>query len=361
MRRIVHVDMDAFYASVEQRDFPELRGRPVVVGGVPDSRSVVCTASYEARSYGIHSAMPCAHARRLCPQAIFVAPRFTAYAEVSRQIRAIFREYTDLVEPLSLDEAYLGISENRCGLSSATATAQEIRRRIRLETGLSASAGVSYNKFLAKCASDWKKPDGLTVIRPEVAVAFLERLPIGAFFGVGKVTQANFERLGVYTGGDLVGWNEGLLARHFGPRAARHFWRLARGIDERAVEPHRVRRSLGSEDTFPSDVTDLEWMRGFLRRLSDKVAGEVAESGFEGRTAVLKVKYADFRQVTRSRTLAFPLTDGRELSQAVLPLLELTEAGRVPVRLLGVTVAQPQGAHAGAQLELPLEDFAVAV
>jgi DNA polymerase-4 len=348
--------MDAFYAAVEQRDDPSLRGVPLVVGGPPDSRAVVCTASYEARKFGIRSAMPCSQARRLCPHAVFVAPRFPAYVEVSQRLRALFREYTELVEPLSLDEAYLEIVDNRRGLPSVTAIAQEIRARIRAETGLTASAGVSFNKFLAKCASDRNKPDGLTVIRPEDAAAFLAPLPIGTFFGVGKATQARFEKLGIRTGGDLLGWSEPLLSRHFGPRAARHFWRLARGIDERPVQPFRPRHSLGSEDTFARDTLDLAWMREHLVRLCRQVAEEARAKGFEGRTAVLKVKYGDFRQVTRSRTLPVPVVDGDTLAQAILPLLELTEAGRVPVRLLGVTIARGHAHHEGLQLELPLGD-----
>jgi len=347
--------MDAFYAAVEERDDPSLRGIPLVVGGPPDSRAVVCTASYAARKFGIRSAMPCSQARRLCPQAVFVTPRFPAYVEVSRQLRAIFHDYTELVEPLSLDEAYLEIQDNRRGLPSVTAIAQEIRGRIRRELGLTASAGVSFNKFLAKCASDCDKPDGLTVIRPEQAPAFLARLPIGTFFGVGKATQARFEALGIRTGGDLLEWPEPLLARHFGARSARHFWRLARGIDDRAVQPFRERHSLGSEDTFARDTTDLAWMREFLAGLCAKVAAEAQEKRFEGRTAVLKVKYGDFRQVTRSRTLPAPVLDAEGLAQAILPLLELTEAGRTPVRLLGVTLAQGGARREGIQLELPLD------
>lgn len=356
MRRIVHIDMDAFYASVEERDRPELRGKPLVVGGPPDSRSVVCTASYEARKYGIRSAMPCAHAQRLCPDAVFVPPRFDAYAAVSRQIRTIFHDYTDLVEPLSLDEAYLDVTHNRLDFPYATPLAREIRERIRSVTGLTASAGVSFNKFLAKCASDCNKPDGLTVIRPEQAPQFLEKLPIGRFFGVGKATQARFERLGIRTGGDLARWDETVLARHFGHRAAQHFWRLAHGIDERPVEPNRKRHSLGTEDTFARDTLDLPWMRQFLSRICGEVVEEMSRKGFEGRVAVLKVKYSDFRQVTRSRTLPRSPATGQELSEAILPLLSLTEAGRVPVRLLGVTVAQGAGTRESPQLELPLQD-----
>lgn len=348
--------MDAFYAAVEERDNPALRGVPLVVGGPPDSRAVVCTASYAARKFGIKSAMPCSQARRLCPQAVFVTPRFPAYVEVSKQLRAIFHDYTELVEPLSLDEAYLELVDNRRHLPSVTAIAQEIRARIRRETGLTASAGVSFNKFLAKCASDCNKPDGLTVIRPEQAQAFLAGLPIGTFFGVGKATQARFERVGIRTGGDLLEWDEALLARHFGARSARHFWRLARGIDERPVLPFRPRHSLGSEDTFSRDTTDLVWMRDYLRRLCHQVAEEVREKRFEGRVAVLKVKYGDFQQVTRSRTLPDPILDGETLASAILPLLELTEAGHKPVRLLGVTVAQGGTKREGIQLELPLGD-----
>ncbi|MEX2455980.1 MAG: DNA polymerase IV, partial [Balneolaceae bacterium] len=235
-RKIIHIDMDAFFASVEQRDFPQYRGKPLLVGGSPQGRGVIAAASYEARKFGIHSAMPASKAVRLCPSAIFVKPRFDVYKEVSQQIRAIFLDYTDLVEPLSLDEAYLDVTENHKGIPSATLIAREIKKRIKEETGLTASAGISENKFLAKIASDMDKPDGIYLISPERAEAFIEDLPIGKFHGVGKATQEKMERLGIHTGKDLKTWNEVNLVKHFG-KSGHHYYRIARGIDNRIVKP----------------------------------------------------------------------------------------------------------------------------
>ena len=312
LRKIIHVDMDAFYASVEIRDNPSLRGKPVVVGGMPNSRGVVCTCSYAARKFGIHSAMPASKAYRLCPHAVFLAPRFEVYHEVSRQIRAIFLDYTDLVEPLSLDEAYLDVTCNKSGIPYATRTAREIRRRIFEETGgLTASAGVSFNKFFAKVASDMHKPNGLTVIPPSHAEKFLETLPIGKFYGVGQVTKKHFLEIGVKTGGDLRKLSLQRLIRLFG-KTGEFYYEIARGIDHRQVEPKRERKSLGTEITFERDTKDLTEMAPVLRRQAQEISEDLKKRGLTGKTVTLKVKYFDFRSITRSRTLD-QYTDDQEL------------------------------------------------
>jgi DNA polymerase-4 len=281
MRKIIHIDMDAFYASVEQRDEPSYRNKPVIVGGSPQGRGVVAAASYEARKYGIRSAMPAIRAIKKCPHAIFVKPRFDVYKEVSQQIRAIFDEYTDLVEPLSLDEAYLDVTHPFTGPPSATLIAKEIKHKIRTRLDLVASAGVSYNKFLAKIASDLDKPDGLSIILPEEAEAFLRSLPIGKFYGVGHATQQKMEKLGIRTGEDLLQWSESDLAAAFG-KAGHHYYYLVRGIDDREVKPHRIRKSVGKERTFAEDVTDMDWIRTFLTELAGKVAESLQRVGGGG-------------------------------------------------------------------------------
>src|SRR6266481_5782374 len=269
IRKIIHLDMDAFYASVEQRDDPSLRGKPVAVGGSRE-RGVVMAASYEARQFGVRSAMPSTTARRLCAELIFVKPRFDVYKEVSRQIRAIFAEYTPIIEPLSLDEAYLDVSKNLKGITSATVIAEEIRARIRAETSLTASAGVSYNKFLAKLASDHRKPDGLYVITPRMGAAFVEDLPVGKFHGVGPATTAKMNGLGIYSGRDLRAQTFADLQRHFGKSGA-YYYSIARGIDARPVRADRVRKSVGAENTFPHDLVALDAMREALQPIIDKV------------------------------------------------------------------------------------------
>lgn len=346
--------MDAFYASVEQRDHPELRGKPVVVGGPPDSRSVVCTASYEARKFGIRSALPCSQAYRLCPTAIFTPPRFEAYKEASRHLHRIFRDYTDLIEPLSLDEAFLDVTAN--GL--ATPIAKEIRTRIRQELSLTGSAGVSYCKFLAKVASDLRKPDGLAVITPDRAPGIIDRLPVGKFFMVGPVTEKRLIEAGIATGLDMRSAGLDRMTQVMG-RQGRFLYELSCGIDHRPVEHRRESKSVAAEDTFQRDTTDLAWMRGFLATLSRKVGDRLASKGLEGRTITLKVKFHDFRQITRSRTLDEPTCGGEEILAATLDLLCETEAGRIPVRLLGIQVSHfddPNSRDPGRweQLELPL-------
>jgi DNA polymerase-4 len=344
-RKIIHIDMDAFFASVEQRDHPEYRGRPVVVGGEPGKRGVVAAASYEARQYGIRSAMSSYIALRLCPEVIFLPPRFAQYKQVSRQIHGIFSGYTSLIEPLSLDEAYLDVTENKPNIPSATLIAREIKRRIREETGLTASAGVSYNKFLAKVASDYQKPNGLCVITPAQAADFIAGLPIGQFYGIGQKTAPKLQALGIRTGADLRNMPEEDMERLFG-RSAAFYYHLARGRDERPVETEWVRKSVGAENTFERDLDDRTEMLRELEPLAEDVLGWMRRHETYGRTLTLKVKYADFRQITRSRTVAMPLHTLEAMLALLSELLNLTEAGSRPVRLLGVSVSNLDNADA---------------
>jgi DNA polymerase-4 len=336
-RKIIHIDMDAFYASVEQRDNPDLRGKPVAVGGSRE-RGVVAAASYEARKFGIRSAMASVTARRKCSELIFVRPRFDVYKEVSRQIRAIFAEYTPVIEPLSLDEAYLDVSENLKGIPTATAIAEEIRAKIRAETNLTASAGVSYNKFLAKLASDYRKPDGLYVITPNMGAAFVEDLPVGKFHGVGPATTAKMNGLGIYTGRDLRAQTLPYLQKHFG-KSGSYYYSIARGIDDRPVRADRVRKSVGAENTFAYDLVALDAMREALQPIIDKVWRYCEGSGIRGRTLTLKVKYADFELITRSRSTAKPIDSRLDVEQISIDLL--TRLFPIPkgVRLLGVSLS----------------------
>ncbi len=354
-RKIIHVDMDAFYASVEQRDDPDLRGKPVAVGGSRE-RGVVAAASYEARRFGVRSAMPSIGAKRKCPDLIFVKPRFDVYRSISRQIRTIFAEYTPLIEPLSLDEAYLDVTENLKGIASATAIAEEIRARIRAETGLTASAGVSYNKFLAKIASDERKPDGLFVITPKRGPAFVAGLPVGKFHGIGPVTRAKMEGLGILTGGDLRARTSAFLQEHFG-KAGPYYFSLARGVDDRPVLPDRVRKSIGAETTFGADLFTVEDARAALEPLIDKVWSHCETSAIRGRTATLKVKYSDFQQITRSRTDDVPIASRAMFEEIVIALLGPLFPVAKGVRLLGVALASldvgPEPG-VGRQLRLPL-------
>ena len=353
-RKIIHIDMDAFFASVEQRDNPELRGQPVAVGGSRE-RGVVAAASYEARRFGVRSAMPSVVAKRKCPGLIFVKPRFEAYRSISHQIRAIFADYTPLIEPLSLDEAYLDVTANRKGMPSATEIAEEIRARIRAETGLTASAGVSYNKFLAKMASDERKPDGLFVIPPKLGPAFVEGLPVGRFHGIGPVTAARMEGLGIRDGGQLRAQPLELLQQHFG-KVGPYYHGLARGIDERPVRADRVRKSIGAETTFGSDLHTVEEARDALEPLILKVWSSCEGSTVRGRTATLKAKYADFRQITRSRSLEVPIASRVMLEGVVAALLDPLFPVDRGIRLLGVTVSSfdvESAGGAGQQLRLP--------
>jgi DNA polymerase IV len=336
-RKIIHIDMDAFYASVEQRDNPDLRGKPVAVGGSRE-RGVVAAASYEARKFGIRSAMASVTARRKCSELIFVKPRFEVYKEVSRQIRAIFAEYTPIIEPLSLDEAYLDVSENLKGISTATAIAEEIRGRIRAETSLTASAGVSYNKFLAKLASDHRKPDGLYVITPNMGAAFVEDLPVGKFHGVGPATTAKMNGLGIYTGRDLRAQTLPYLQKHFG-KSGSYYYSIARGIDDRPVRADRVRKSVGAENTFAHDLVALDAMREALQPIIDKVWRYCEGSGIRGRTLTLKVKYADFELITRSRSTPKPIDSRLDIEQISIDLLTRLFPVAKGVRLLGVSLS----------------------
>ena len=334
MRKIVHIDMDAFYASVEQRDDARLRGRPVVVAW-RGARSVVCAASYEARRFGIRSAMPALRAERLCPQAVFVAPDFARYKAVSRQVRAIFARHTELIEPLSLDEAYLDVTENRRGLASATAVARSIREEIRGELSLTASAGVAASKFLAKIASDWRKPDGLFVIRPEQAEAFLTPLPVGRIHGVGKVMEGKLAELGIGTVGELRQYGREALEQRFGAWGAR-LHALSCGVDERPVEPDQPVQSVSAEDTFATDLT-LDELEPAIRTLASRTWAAAGKSGRVARTVVLKLKTREFRLLTRSLTPPQPPDSEGVLTEIALSLRQRVDLPpRTRYRLAGV-------------------------
>jgi DNA polymerase-4 len=337
MRKIIHVDMDAFYASVEQRDNPDLRGKPVAVGGSRE-RGVVAAASYEARKFGVRSAMASVTARRKCPDLIFVRPRFEAYKQVSRQIHAIFAEYTPIIEPLSLDEAYLDVTENLQGIATATEIARLIKAKIRAETGLTASAGVSYNKFLAKLASDHRKPDGLFVITPAMGPGFVEALTVERFHGIGPATAAKMNRLGIFTALDLKAKDEVFLQTHFG-KAGVHYFNLCRGVDERPVRADRVRKSVGAENTFARDLESLDEMRAELEPLVDKVWRYCEGSGVRGRTVTLKVKFADFQIITRSHTSVRPIADRATFAAVSADLLAAEFPMPKKVRLIGVSLS----------------------
>ena len=350
-RKIIHVDMDAFYASVEQRDDPALKGQPVAVGG--GHRGVVAAASYEARVFGVRSAMPSVTAKRRCPDLVFVKPRFEVYKAVSLQIRAIFADYTTLIEPLSLDEAYLDVSEDRRGLGSARAIAEDIRARIKAETGLTASAGVSYCKFVAKLASDHNKPDGICVIPPHKGAAFVATLPVKRFHGVGPVTAAKMERLGIATGADLARWPIEQLEAHFGS-AGRWYWRIARGIDEREVKPDRPYKSVSAERTFDVDLTAPDDLAREVSRVAGYAWERIERAEVRGRTVTLKVKFADFTLITRSKSFAVPVADltafeasGQELLRALLPVPK-------GIRLLGLGLHSIVEDGDGAAIQLRL-------
>jgi DNA polymerase IV len=337
VRKIIHVDMDAFYASVEQRDNPDLRGKPVAVGGSA-ARGVVAAASYEARAFGVRSAMPSITAQRKCPELIFVRPRFEVYRAVSTAIRAILAEFTDLIEPLSLDEAYLDVTVNKPGIDLASDVARLIRQRIRSETGLTASAGISYCKFLAKIASTINKPDGQAVIAPARGADFVAALPVAKFHGVGPATAARMERLGIQNGADLRARALDDLTAHFG-KAGRWYFDIARGIDTRPVQPHRPRKSIGTEDTFEADIIAPEAARAHVTRLAAKVWLDAVARGLRGRTVTLKVKHADFRQITRRRTQPDPFASEAALAGTALDLLAPLFPTRLGIRLLGVTLS----------------------
>jgi len=349
-RKIIHVDMDAFYASVEQRDDPALRGRPVAVGHAA-ARGVVAAASYEARTFGVKSALPSVTALRRCPQLVFVAPRFEVYKAVSRQIHAIFADYTDLIQPLSLDEAYLDVTANRRGLPSAWRTAKEIRARIFEETGLTASAGISYNKFLAKLASDQRKPDGQFAVTPDMGAAWVETLPVSRFHGVGPVTARKMTSLGIESGGDLRLKSLAFLQRHFGS-SARWYYDIARGIDERAVNPDRERKSSGSETTFDRDLLQDGQIEAGVLGQTDEVWAWCERTQAFGRTVTVKVKFADFQQITRSRTCPAVIDSLETLREASLALIRSVLPTVKGVRLVGVTVSNFASPPVAAALPL---------
>ena len=337
VRRILHVDMDAFYASVEQRDDPALRGKPVAVGGDPRGRGVVCAASYEARKFGVRSALPMARAVVLCPELVIVRPDFSKYGAVSRQVFSIFREATPLVEPLSLDEAYLDVTENAWGLALGMDVAKRLKERIRDETKLTASAGVAPNKFLAKIASGFRKPDGLTVIAPERIERFLEGLPVDALWGVGPKTAARLRAAGIHRLVDVRTASDEILGHAVGSYAT-VLRRMAYGEDDRPVEPNRERKSVGCEETFASDLTDAGEIRRQVSELARSAAGYLVKKELLARTVTLKLRYSNFETITRSRTQDPPTRSVEDIVSRAEGLLEKTEASRRPVRLLGVSL-----------------------
>ncbi|HTY41100.1 MAG TPA: DNA polymerase IV [Thermoanaerobaculia bacterium] len=337
VRKILHVDMDAFYASVEQRDDPALKGKPVAVGGRPESRGVVAAASYEARQFGVRSAIPMARAVRLCPELVILRPDFKKYGAVSQQVFALFRAVTPLVEPLSLDEAYLDVTENAWGEPLGVEVARRLKAQIRETTGLTASAGVAPNKFLAKIASGWKKPDGLTVIAPERMERFLQELPVDALWGVGPVTAGRLRRAGIARLVDVREAPEDVLRQAVGSWAE-GLRRLAFGDDDRAVNPNQERKSIGCEETYAQDLAELPPIRGEVQRLARRTASVLERQGLFARTVVLKLRYRDFRTITRSQTRRPATRSADEICERAVALLEKTDAGKIPVRLLGVSV-----------------------
>ena len=355
MRKIIHIDMDAFFASVEQRDRPELRGKPVLVGGAPQRRGVVSTCSYEARKFGIHSAMPTRTALKLCPHAVLIEPDFRRYRAASALIRQEFAKLTSLVEPMSIDEAYLDVSYSCATLDEAAMLAEVLQQRIWDATNLTASAGVSFNKFLAKTASDFRKPAGLTVIHPRNAAEFLDALPVEKFHGIGNVSAKRLRDINVRNGADLRKLSPEILKSIFG-KAGLFYYGIVRGIDDRPVELEGDPKSISNEQTLYSDCTDLREIRIQLRMLARKVARRAAAKQLGGKSVFIKLKYADFRTVTRSVMPEYPPENGAELGKIAVQLLDRTEAGKIPVRLTGVGIAQlfPLGQKEIIQMELPL-------
>ena len=357
-RKIIHIDMDAFYASVEQRDFPEYRGKPLAVGGSPTGRGVVATASYEARKFGVRSAMSSRKAIQLCPSIIFVRPRFEVYKSVSTHIREIFSRYTDLIEPLSLDEAFLDVTEDKLNIGSALEIAGQIKAAIKAELDLTASAGISVNKFVAKIASDINKPDGLTFIGPSKVEAFINALPVEKFFGVGKVTADKMKRMQLFTGADLKKLPENELVKHFG-KTGHFFYKIVRGIDNRGVETSRETKSLGAEDTFMYDLSTIEEMDKELDKIGITVFNRLQKKQLKGRTVTLKVKFSDFTQITRNHSFASPVGDLETILDTAKQLLLKVEREEKTVRLLGISLSnfgeqefRPRRSRDSAQLEL---------
>ncbi|RYG15209.1 MAG: DNA polymerase IV [Chitinophagaceae bacterium] len=340
LRKIIHIDMDAFYASVEQRDNPDYQGNAIAVGGSPEGRGgVVATCSYEARKYGVRSAMPSKKAVQLCPHIIFVRPRFDVYKTVSKQVREIFRRYTDLIEPLSLDEAYLDVTTDKQAINSAIDIATAIKKAIKDELGLTASAGVSINKFVAKIASDMQKPDGLTFIGPSKISSFMESLAIEKFYGVGRVTAEKMRGMNIYTGADLKKLTEAELVNHFG-KVGRFYFQIVRGIDNRPVDPGEETKSVGAEDTLATDTNDISVMHSLLNQISLTVAKRLEQKQLKGKTITIKIKFEDFKQITRSRSFAAPIEKAEAIYKEAINLLNDAEIGFANVRLLGITVSR---------------------
>lgn len=339
LRKIIHIDMDAFYASVEQRDNPFYVGKPLVVGGSPNGRGgVVAAASYEARKYGIRSAMPSKQAVELCKDLIFIKPRFDVYKAVSQEIRKIFKRYTDIIEPLSLDEAYLDVTQDKLNIGSAIEIAERIRKEIKDELHLTASAGISINKFIAKIASDINKPDGITFIGPSRIEKFMEDLPVEKFYGVGKVTASKMKTLGLHCGADLKKLSEVEMIRHFG-KTGKFFYKIVRGEDNRPVQPHRKAKSVGAEDTFPQDLTSLEEMYEELDKIGQSVYNRLSRNQLKGKTVTLKIKYHDFKQITRSQSFTERTNDINEIIKAVKSMLVSTDPESKKIRLLGISMS----------------------
>ncbi|MFP4023696.1 MAG: DNA polymerase IV [Thiohalospira sp.] len=351
IRKIIHIDMDAFYASIEQRDNPELRGKPVAVGGSSE-RGVVAAASYEARKFGVRSAMSSKKAKQKCPDLIFVKTNIKRYKEVSNQIMEIFYDYTGLVEPLSIDEAFLDVTHNKKNIPSATLIAKEIKSRIYNKTNLTASAGVSINKFLAKIASDFKKPDGLFVIKPDEAEKFVEELAVEKIHGVGKVTAEKMHRLGIFKGIDLKSKTEKWLVNHFG-KAGSHFYNIARAIDHREVNPNRIRKSVGAERTFEKDLESDFEMITHLYHIEKELFKRIKRHGKYGKTLTLKIKYADFKQITRSKTVAYPINTFHKLHQLAKEIFRQVDLEK-NIRLLGLSVSHFPDEKPSGNLQLTI-------
>ena len=352
-RKIIHVDMDAFYASVEQRDNPQYRGKPLAVGASPRQRGVVAASSYEAREFGIYSAMPSRTAIALCPSLIFVKPRFEIYRAVSAQIHDVFRRYTDIVEPVALDEAYLDVTENKRGLPYASTVAQSIRREILTETNLTASAGVSINKFLAKIASGENKPNGMTVILPEDAEAFVESLPIEDFHGIGKVTAAKMHSLGIQTGADLKKCDRSFLIRSFG-KVGSYYYNIARAKDNREVEANRIRKSIGAENSFAENLSDEETILIKLKQIAVTLVERINRHQASGRTLTLKVKFSDYQQITRSRTFEKCINSLDVIMREAVELLEIVELNGKSIRLLGISLSNLNNSKKAKIVQLSL-------
>ena len=350
-KKIIHVDMDAFYASVEQRDNPALRSKPLAVGGSATKRGVIAAASYEARQFGIRSAMPSKLAVARCPHLIIVKPRFEAYRAISDQIRSIFHEFTDLVEPLALDEAYLDVTENKSGILYASTIARQIRTKIYEQTGLTASAGISYTKFLAKLASDMNKPNGLKVILPEESDKIIERLPIGKFHGIGKVTAAKMERMGIHTGADLKKLDLTTLTERFG-KSGKYYYNISRGLDERQVKPNRTRKSVGAEHSFAEDLQSVRDCFEQLDTLAAAVHQRIAKHQMLGRTLTLKVKFANYTQITRSKTFDLPIQSTSDIAEEAKDLLSEVDIPTKGIRLLGIALSNLQSQEAVHSIQL---------